>query len=174
MNRINLDRPYICREDGSAGPGSFPIYMYKDEPGVYRKQNGQPAEDRHARSAGFDLPGDRLLARMDEKRAAALSKIEQEFEGQKSDIEKEARAEIAAEDEAEKKSLDDAPVAADTTGGLAADGVIMNSNGEPRETATRKMNHLGAGYWEVVDKETGNQIKDGLDKVHAQIILMEA
>lgn len=175
MNRINLDRPYICKEDSTAGPRAFPIYMYKDEPGVYRKQNGEKADDADASAAGFNVSEDRLLSRMNSKKADALKEIEAEFEGRKDEIEKEAVKEIAAEDEAERlsKSKGEQPETKPPENSMPADGVIKNSQGEPRETAMRKMNHIGAGSWEVIDKRTGDTIKDGLDKDHAQILLME-
>lgn len=174
MNKINLDRPYILREDGRAGAKSFPIYQYKDEPGVYRRGNGEVAEDNYASAAGFDVAADRRLARMGEKKAEAMAGIEAEFEEKSAQIEKEVDEEIAAEDAAAKVKVDTPEKDPSTRDKVFAPGEVRtNSNNEPRETATRIMEHRGGGVWDVIDKKTGDTIKQGMDKDHAQIVLMD-
>lgn len=171
---IDLNRPYICRQAG-AGPQSMPIYMYKDDPGKYLKQNGLPVSDEQAIKANFDVQSDRRLGLMATRKAEALAEIEAEYAERSAEIEADVEADIAKEEEAAQEARDTGPTDLKTThfGEVAKDGVRTTSQGEPRETATRKMEHLGAGVWKVIDKETGKTIKDGLDKVEAQLIVVQ-
>lgn len=174
--RINLDHPagYICREDGLAGPRSVPIFMYKDKPGTYMLANGTLASDDLARAAGFEIQSDRLEQRMIQRKDEALADVEAEFAKRRDEIEEEVRKEV--EDEAANQQLapdTETPDDKTTTGEIAADGTRTTSTGEPRETATRLMEHEGQGFWKVIDKATGDVIKSGVDKIKAQMILLE-
>lgn len=159
---IDLNRLYVCREDPAIG---LPIYMYKDQPGTYLKKNGHPATDAQASGSGFDLKGDRLVAEKQRRKDVAHADIEAEFAEKAATIDSDVEAEMAAEDAAalETKDVPDLP----------PDGVVMNSAGEVRGTATRKMVHKGAGVWEVIDKESGEVIKSGINKERALILVLE-
>ena len=169
---IDMERPYICKENATAGTRSAEIYMFKDEPGVYRRKNGRICGDDEVIAAGFDLKEDRKQAAMSQRKAAALADIESEFSEKSAQIEKDIEKEMDAESTEEKS--DPAPVAVGEKDEFANGGVRTNANGEPRETATRRMDHQGGGVWDVIDKASEKVIKGGIDKEHAHILLVES
>lgn len=76
--KIDINRPHTMRyKDGQA---NFPVYMYKDEPGVYRNVFEMIVSDEVAKEAGFpveELSKQRELTR---RVAEAYDEIRKELE----------------------------------------------------------------------------------------------
>lgn len=88
MSKMDADRGYAMRVIDGSG---VQVYMYMDEPGIFRNAFGQEVDDSLARLAGFDV--DRLLKERAkrERMKAAFEQIEAEM------AEGEAKQEVALE-----------------------------------------------------------------------------
>lgn len=88
MSKMDADRGYAMRVIDGSG---VQVYMYLDEPGIFRNAFGQEVDESLARLAGFDV--DRLLKERAkrERLKAAFEQIEAEM------AEGEAKQEVALE-----------------------------------------------------------------------------
>lgn len=164
--RFDPDRGGIVRRSG--GATGFDVCMYKDNPGVFIAKNGQPVSDDDARKAGFDLKRFKREARKNELMANAARKIEAQMAEASDEAETQVEAELARMEEADPEAAEATPVEA-----TPGSGLILNSSGQPRETATRKIIHQGFGKWDLIDKSTGQIIQKGLKREEAEVLLLE-
>lgn len=190
---IDLDHPagVIGRK------GSLPnrVYMYKDQPGSYYSASGQIVSENDASLAGFDIEVDKRAAMKQKLLAEAAEKVEKQMR----EVERQADAEVektmaAAAAEREKevaatkkreaearkaKAAVPASAAPESPATPAAysdpvEVVHATSDGEPRETNRRSMEHAGGGKWEVRSKLTDEIIHEGLlSKSEATDMLLE-
>lgn len=178
LQPVDLDRLYICYE-GRANAG-VPVYMYKDDPGVFMRRNGFPVSEQEARTAGFDIEHWKLEGRMQGKLAEKTAEVEAQRDQMMADIEAESKREIAAEDAAANpvSPAVSAPGAAAGTINrpqlsFDANGIGTNAAGEIRETPKYRMDHMGRGMWTIISKETNTAIKDNQTKDAATNFLLE-
>jgi len=61
-------------------PTCFPVYMYKDTPGVYLNVYGQPVSEDNAKEAGYDVDALRKQKEFRERSAVALEEIRAQLE----------------------------------------------------------------------------------------------
>lgn len=68
-------------------PSGFRVVMYKDAPGVYFNERGEPANERLAAQAGFDVPVLRKAKLKQERMAQYKAKVEEEFATEQDEVE---------------------------------------------------------------------------------------
>lgn len=68
-------------------PAGFRIVMYKDTPGVYFNERGEPANEKLAGQAGFDVAVLRKEKLKRERMAQYQAKVEAEFATEQDDVE---------------------------------------------------------------------------------------
>ena len=130
--------------------GGGKVSMYKEWPGLFLDNMGNPVPDELARRVGFDVDGLRKKAVVEKRIAEATAKIRKEFEVAEAQI----RAEVEAEDEPN-------PFGVPITETEVADpdrATDFNAKGEPRGTEHYMMDYIGGGFWNVIERETKNII----------------
>ncbi len=181
---VDMNRPYICR--GGQEPGTAPIYMYKDVPGVYMKKSGEVVSDEVAAEVRFPVKTHALERRKKELTDKRLAEIEESFEKEKAEIEAGVDAEVDEQLEEQLSQLPDEGgpaeprpvaepevVAAGSGDGEPADAVRRTSSGQPRETQFRLMTFDPHSKWTVTDKTTGTVLRTDLDREEAETLLLE-
>lgn len=162
---FNADRPGVIRR--TRGLNGYDVCMYKDEPGVFLTKSGQPVSLKDAAKAGYDVKALQRAAVKIKLLAEASAKIEKQmkaFEAESEDAIDQALAKLEGGDE-------DPPLPGDP--GDDPGEVVTTAGGDPRETPTRKMEHMGFGNWNVIDKATGTILAEGITKDAAETVLME-
>lgn len=98
MAGVDLDRGCIQQMH----PNGSLISMYRDAPGVYYGESGQPVRDDVAEAAGFDVKSLRIARRKGELLEEFKAKLDRDFAKAE---ERAGVAAIRAEEEAEAKAV---------------------------------------------------------------------
>lgn len=140
---LDLTRPFMCRQDEHLK--NPPVYMFKDDPGVFFLPNGTEVGADKAAQVGYDVVELDIARKKAARKAEAMAQIEKEFAKSVEAIE----GEIDPPEEKKPSKLKALPSA------LGKDGVRRTSIGEPRETKYREIVYETGIGWKCIEKATG-------------------
>lgn len=163
---IDLNRGVIAK----TGLDGLRVYMYKDEPGIFRDVHGDEVALDAARTAGFDVKALSDERTKRERLDEARERIEREVAAERERLEAEERDAVPVEEAvADPEPEQDWPV------GAGVEITARNDKGRPRRTNRREMRFLGVGKtpWQVFDLD-GNEIAPPMKMHDAERLLLEA
>ncbi len=150
------------------------ISMVKSRPGVYFDASGDPATDKMAVDAGFDVTRDRLLKKKSELLAEATAEIEGRIK------EEMAAMEAGIDDEIARRADGDGDKEPEKDDGEPF--VHTSAAGRPRSARlvqggpVKEMEYVASGDdrgWVVKDRDSGQVYDAKLEEEQAVAILLE-
>lgn len=159
---INVDLGVSIRSAGNRR-----VLMYKSMPGMYLNAGGGFVSDDEAREAGFDIETDRRKAERDGK----LSAYKREVMLQHAENEARIRAGLDPELVQHITPIASAPAAP----AAPVDPVTeRNADGAPRGTTDFKLEHIGGGRWNVMNRADQTMIESKLVEDDAISVMVKA